>query len=104
MTVRCTDRIYCYIRLTYVDAERQLADKTSGGYGQDDGKITNPSAPHGCAVVIRILYPLFPPFAVLLSQRVYTAKPKTQRSYNNIHYFIHIYYINDGPLQVCRHC
>lgn len=67
MTVRCTDRIYCYIRLTYVDAERQLADKTSGGYGQDDGKITNPSAPHGCAVVIRILYPLFPPFVVLLS-------------------------------------
>lgn len=29
-----------------------------------------------------------PPFVVLLSQRVYTAKPKTQRSYNNIHYFI----------------
>jgi len=89
MTVRCTDIIYCYIRLTYVDAERQLADKTSGEYGQDDGKITSPSAPHGCAVAIRILYPLFPsPFVVLLSQSVYTAKPKTQRSYNNIHYFI----------------
>jgi len=90
--------IYCYnIRLTYVDAERQLADKTSGGYGQDDGKITNPSASHdGCAPVIRILYLLYflpssssrcPGVCVLQNQ-------KTQRSYNNnnndIRYFIHI--------------
>lgn len=30
-----------------MDAERQLADKTSGGYGQDNGKIMSPAALHG---------------------------------------------------------
>lgn len=90
--------IYCYIRLTYVDAERQLADKTSGGCGQDDGKITNPSASHdGCAVVIRILYIIlyFLPSSSCCPSVCILQKPKTQRSYNNnnnnIRYFLYIY-------------
>jgi hypothetical protein len=61
-----------------VDAERQLADKTSGGYGQDNGKIMSPTALHGCR---GDSYPF--PLLVLSPPRWRrsTAKPKTPYFY-----------------------
>lgn len=77
--------MYGIIRLTYVDAERQLADKTSGGYDQGNGKIMSPVHDDCCfcrrSGRFRIL---FPQRLVSSSTRGYSATPKKHTRSNNV--------------------